>query len=83
MNERYELLVKTRNPKLLDHTVQQFGGVVGQDAHGHYDQIDTDIYTIRSVMPQDNSAFLNYIILVQGYGDIVGKRLIPESESQS
>lgn len=76
MENRQELLVKTKNPNALDQTVQQFGGVVGQDINGDYEQVQPGVYAIRSVTMNDNISFIEYMVLMQGYGEIVGKRPI-------
>ncbi len=76
MDVRQELLVKTKNPAALDITVQKFGGVVGQDIDGNYEQVQTGVYAIRSVAMNDNITFIEYMVLMQGYGEVIGKRPI-------
>lgn len=69
-----ELLVETKNPSALDKTLNQMGGVVGQDSDGKYEPVKKDTYAVRSM--SGDIGYLEFAIKNQGYGKVVGKRKI-------
>jgi hypothetical protein len=74
-----ELLVKTRNPVVLDQTLQPLGGVVGQHADGTYAPVAPEVYVVRA--GRGAPGYLRFAITQQGYGDVVGERDIPPEET--
>jgi hypothetical protein len=75
-----ELLVRTTNPRWLDDTLQQIGGVVCQHDDGAYVSLEPDVYIVRAV--SGNPGFLKFAITQQGYGTVVGERDIATSLAQ-
>lgn len=74
-----ELLVTCANPAALDKTLNQLGGVVGQNPDGSYRREPTpqDCYTVRHASGSDAGlGFLKFCIQNQGYATIVGEREI-------
>ena len=67
-----ELLVKSKNPKALDETLNQLGGLVGQKSNGEYESVKPDTYAVRAV--SGDIGFLKFSIQNQGYAEIVGER---------
>lgn len=65
MEEVTDLIVRTRNPQLLDATVQQLGPAVVVD--GTY---NGDTCHVRVFGP---SGYIKFAITNQGYGEIVGE----------
>lgn len=64
MSEGYtDLIVKTRNPELLDRTVQQLGPAVVVDG-----SFDGEVCRVRVFGP---AGFIRFAITNQGYGEIV------------
>jgi hypothetical protein len=74
-----ELLVKTRNPAVLDQTLQPLGGVVGQHADGTYAPVAPDVYVVRAV--RGDPGYVRFAITRQGYGEVVGERDIPQEDT--
>lgn len=74
MDNLFELLVETDNPRALDQTINSFGGMVGQSPDGKYIRHVDGYYTVRSV--SGDVSFLEFAIKKQGYARIVGKREI-------
>ncbi len=69
-----ELIVSTPNPAVLDETLQQIGGLVGQNPDGSYRQDADGNYAVRSVGA--DVGFLAFSMAHQGYGKVVGEREI-------
>lgn len=69
-----ELVVSTQNPKALDETIQQLGGLVGQNPDGSYAQDADGNYTVRSISGAVD--FLAFAMTTQGYAKVIGERHI-------
>lgn len=67
-----ELLVETANPAALDQTLQQLGGLVGQEPDGSYSVNPDGSYSVRAV--GGDIGFLKFSIERQGYAKVVGER---------
>ena len=73
-----ELIVSTSNPKALDQTLQQLGGVVGQDANGSYWRDSDGNYSVRTM--GGDLGFLKFAMEQQGYATVIGDRDINVKE---
>ena len=69
-----ELIVESKNPKALDETLQQIGGLVGQNPDGSYHMDVDGYYTVRAMGAELN--FLAFSMAHQGYGKVIGEREI-------
>jgi hypothetical protein len=67
-----ELLVETKNPAALDQTLQQLGGVVGQNPDGSYTADENGYYSVRAM--SGDIGFLRFAMERQGYAKVVGER---------
>lgn len=67
-----ELIVSTANPKALDDTLQQLGGVVGQGTDGSYQQDENGNYSVRAM--GGDIGFLRFSMEQQGYAKVIGER---------
>lgn len=67
-----ELIVSTPNPAALDQTLQQLGGVVGQNSDGSYVTDKDGNHTVRAM--GGDIGFLRFSIEQQGYAKVVGER---------
>lgn len=67
-----ELIVETKNPKALDQTLNQIGGVVGQNSDGSYERVGKDQYAVRSI--SGDIGFIKFSIENQGYAKIIKER---------
>ena len=71
-----ELIVETNDPNILDKTIQQFGGLVGQKESGEYELVGKNQYAIRTI--SGNLDYVEFAIKNQGYGKIIKRRKIDE-----
>ena len=62
-----EIYIETKNPEMLDQTIQHFGGILEQEPSGDYVNYD-GAYKARCL---GDINFLKFAIENQGYGRIV------------
>lgn len=65
-----DILVKAKNPQILDETMNALGAAVIQDTNGVY-LIENGCYVVRAF---GDSGFIEFAIKTQGYGKLCGKR---------
>jgi len=69
-----ELIVEVGNPKALDDTLNQIGGVVCQSADGSYRADENGHYAVRALA--GDTGFLKMAIEMQGYAKIIHEQEI-------
>lgn len=67
MSEYTDLTVRTRNPQLLDETVQQLGAAVVIDGSFNGDTCQVRVF--------GDPGYIKFAITQQGYGEIVPPRV--------